>query len=101
MSEERIKHLKEEIKAIDAQQRTLGDAKAKKHLELAALLCPFKVGQTGQLNGHSYRGKRGIVQSIYLQYGNWHCDIVVLKADGTQSANTTWIYREEDFILEG
>lgn len=95
-----VNKLKSEIKEIEEKENQLRDLKRQKQTELAETLCPFKVGQKGKLNGHSYKGKYGEILSVYWKYDRWHCNVAVMKADGSVGSNVTEIYSEKDFLLE-
>lgn len=60
---------------------------------LAHAICPHRVGDLVEIVGESYRGKTGLVKAVrvvpYLGRYEWQCDLVVLKANGQESAHRT------------
>lgn len=58
-------------------------------------ICPYRVGDLVEIQGESYRGKTGLVKAIrivpYLGRFEWQCELVVLKANGQESAHRTQV----------
>ena len=84
------------MQAVSSAERTLEAARiGYEHAagRLAQTICPHRVGDLVEIKGDSYRGKTGLVKAIrivpYLGRYEWQCDLVVLKANGQESAHRT------------
>lgn len=77
--------------SMEAARRVYEHAAAR----LIEAICNHRVGDLVEIQGESYRGKTGVVKAIqivpYMTTYEWRCELVVLKANGQESAHRTQI----------
>ena len=89
-----IDQLNAAIKEKEQQQMDVANQLGALRQQKAEMLCPFKVGDVGILNG--YKAK---IIKIRAKYNDWCCDVVVLKANGDISKKLTDFHYEDHFQL--
>jgi len=89
--------LRENLRELQKQQAELSETITAGQDMIAALHCPYKVGQVTEIRGYSHTGKQCRVTEVRFSpqpIGNsWYRDRwivfgVVLKKDGSDSLNT-------------
>lgn len=105
MSEQNeIRELMESVRAadlnMDAARRVYEHAESR----LIQAICAHRIGDLVEIPGESYRGKTGVVKAIqivpYMATYEWRCELVVLKANGQESAHRTQIRQKEACQVE-
>ena len=94
-----IDQLNAAIKEKEQQQMDLANQLGDLRQQKAEMLCPFKVGDVGILNGYTFKGYKAKIIKIRAKYNDWCCDVVVLKANGDISKKLTDFRYEDHFQL--
>ena len=94
-----IDQLNAAIKEKEQQQMDLANQLGDLRQHKAEMLCPFKVGDVGILNGYIFKGYKAKIIKIRAKYNDWRCDVVVLKANGDISKKLTDFHYEDHFQL--
>ena len=95
-----MKEIEKRIQEISEQQRKLAIEKDKLQNELANILCPFNVGDVGEVMGYSYKGSKAQVIEIKKSWSSWVVVLGVFNKNGKLGNRTTEIHNENDFTVE-
>lgn len=94
-----IDQLNAAIKEKEQQKMDISNQIGALRQQKAEMLCPFKVGNVGILNGSAFKGRKAQIIKVGYRYNSWYCAVSVFKANGDPSNNITDFYWENHFQL--
>ena len=94
-----IDQLNAAIKEKEQQQADVANQLTELRQQRAEMLCPFKVGDVGILNGYTFQGYKAKIIKIRAKYNDWCCDVAIFKANGDLSKKLADFHHEDHFQL--
>jgi len=81
-----IQDLKLRLSCAQARRQEIDEEISGIQKQIAALDCPFKVGDTVEFGYRKESRRRGIVVDIVFRYGDWALLVHRLRKDGSRGA---------------